>query len=207
MKQGNWRERLEYFWMYYKIPFIAAVLIVAVIIYFGYAKISEKENAFSAILLDVHTDVPEETLEEEFAGYSGIDTSEYDVTISTSLLFSDSSSGSYAMASLARLYTQIGTEELDVCMMTEEDFEQYAQAGSFLDLRDIFSEEELEQFPKLYTDGEGKVLGVYGDDLPGIRRIDGYSDNETESVGGILYNTRHSETAKQFLEYLLEGEK
>ena len=114
MKQGNWRKKLEYFWMYYKIPFLAVLGVCVVIVYFGYAKITEKEYAFNAILLDIHTNAQEEMLEEEFADYAGIDTKKYDVLISTSLLFSDSSSGNYAMTSLARLYTQIGTEELDV---------------------------------------------------------------------------------------------
>ena len=107
MKQGNWRKKLEYFWMYYKIPFLAVLGVCVVIVYFGYAKITEKEYAFNAILLDIHTNAQEEMLEEEFADYAGIDTKKYDVLISTSLLFSDSSSGNYAMTSLARLYTQI----------------------------------------------------------------------------------------------------
>lgn len=203
MKQGNWRKKLEYFWMYYKIPFLAVLGVCVVIIYFGYAKITEKEYAFNAILLDIHTNAQEEMLEEEFADYAGIDTEEYDVLISTSLLFSDSSSGNYAMTSLARLYTQIGTEELDVCMMLENDFTEYAGADAFMDLREVFTEEELEQFPNLYVDEEGRVLGVYNEGLDKIQEIGGYSD-ET-SVAGILYNTKHVDTAKQFFEYLLEG--
>ena len=203
MKQGNWRKKLEYFWMYYKIPLLAVLGVCVVIIYFGYAKITEKEYAFNAILLDIHTNAQEEMLEEEFADYAGIDTEEYDVLISTSLLFSDSSSGNYAMTSLARLYTQIGTEELDVCMMLENDFTEYAGADAFMDLREVFTEEELEQFPNLYVDEEGRVLGVYNEGLDKIQEIGGYSD-ET-SVAGILYNTKHVDTAKQFFEYLLEG--
>ena len=206
MKQGTWREKLEYFWMYYKIPFLTVVFLFAVAAYFIYAKAAEKEPAFSAILLDIHTDVQEEALEEEFAEYAGIDTGKYEVQISTSLLFSDASSGGYAMASLARVYTQIGTEELDVCMMLGEDFAEYAEADSFLDLREVFTEEELEQFPGLYRDENGRVLGVYGDGLEKIEEIKGYSGETPKGIAGVLYNTKHPETAKQFLEYLLEGE-
>lgn len=203
MKQGNWRKKLEYFWMYYKVPFLAALGVCIVIAYFGYAKITEKEYAFNAILLDVHTDTQEEVLEEEFADYAGIDTKEYDVLISTSLLFSDASSGNYAMTSLARLYTQIGTEELDVCMMLEDDFTEYAGADAFMDLRDVFTEEELARFPKLYVDEKGRVLGVYNEGLEKLQEIEGYSDEV--SAAGILYNSNHVDTAKLFFEYLLEG--
>ncbi len=203
MKQGNWRKKLEYFWMYYKIPFLAVLGVCIVIAYFGYAKITEKESAFNAILLDIHTNTQEEVLEEEFADYAGINTKEYDVLISTSLLFSDASSGNYAMTSLARLYTQIGTEELDVCMMLEDDFTEYAGADAFMDLRDVFTEEELARFPKLYEDDDGRVLGVYNEGLEKLQEIEGYSGEV--SVAGILYNSNHVDTAKEFLEYLLEG--
>ena len=64
MKQGNWRKKLEYFWMYYKIPFLAVLGVCVMIVYFGYAKITEKEYAFNAILLDIHTNAQEEMLED-----------------------------------------------------------------------------------------------------------------------------------------------
>lgn len=207
MKQGTWRKKLEYFWMYYKIPFLAAVCVVIAVSYFVHAKAAEKEHALDAILLDIHTDVQQEDLEKAFAGYAGIDTQKYEVSISTDLLFSDASSGNYAMTSLARFYTQIGTEELDVCMMLEEDFSTYADAGTYLDLRQVFSEEELKQFPELYTDDDGNVLGVYSDGLKTIQEIRGYDAPGTKAVAGILYNTGRPDTAKQFLEFLLEGEE
>lgn len=202
MKQGTWKKRLEYFWMYYKIPFLTILMGTIVITYFIYAKVTEKEYAFNAMLLDVHTDVQEEMLSKEFAEYAEIDTKKYEVLISTSLLFSDAASGNYAMSSLARFYSLIGTEELDACMMLEEDFIKYAEADSFLDLREIFTDEELGGFPELYTDGEGRILGIYGDELPKIKEIDGYSNPDTRCLAGIIYNTKHVEQGKKFLRYL-----
>lgn len=204
MKQGMWKKRLEYFWMYYKIPFLAVLAGAAILFCFVYAKVTEKEYALNTMLLDVHSSVREETLAEEFAGYAEIDTKKYEVLISTSLLFSDASSGNYAMSSLARFYSLIGTEELDACMMLEEDFMKYAKADSFLDLRELFTEKELEAFPELYTDGTGRVLGIYGDTLSKIKEIEGYSDPDTRSLAGVIYNTRHPDNAKKFLEYLNE---
>nr|WP_305181696.1 hypothetical protein [uncultured Schaedlerella sp.] len=204
MKQGMWKKRLEYFWMYDKVPFLAVLTGAVIVLCFVYTKVTEKEYAFNAMLLDVHTNAREETLAEEYAEYAGINTKKYEVLISTSLLFSDASSGNYAMSSLARFYSLIGTEELDACMMLEEDFRKYAKADSFLDLRELFTEEELEDFPELYTDGTGRVLGIYGDTLPGIEEIEGYQDPDTRCLAGVIYNTRHPGNAKKFLEYLNE---
>ncbi len=204
MKQRTWKKRLEYFWMYYKIPFLAILAGVVAVTSFIYAKVTEKEYAFNAMLLDIHTNVQEEMLEEEFTGYARIDTKKYEVLISTSLLFSDAASGNYAMSSLARFYSLIGTEELDACMMLEDDFIKYAEAGSFLDLWELFTEEELDAFPGLYADEKGRILGIYGNELPKIKEIGGYSDADTRSMAGVIYNTRHVEQAKKFLEFLNE---
>ncbi len=199
--QGDRKKKLEYFWMYYKIPFFAALFVLAAAGYFLYMKAAEKEYALNAMLLDVHTDVAEDTLEEEFASCAGIDTKKYDVLVATSLLLADGTSN-YAMACQSRFYGLVGAGELDVGMMLENNFVSFAGADAFLDLREIFSEEELTAFPGLYRDGEGRVLGIYGDELAKIREIGGYADPDTRSIAGIIYNSGHMETAKQFLLYL-----
>lgn len=192
--------------MYYKIPFLAVLVGVVTAAGLIHAKVTEKECVCNAMLLDIHTDAQEELLSEEFAEYAGIDTKKYEVLISTSLLFSDASSGNYAMGSLARFYSLIGTEDLDVCMMLEEDFLKYAGADSFLDLREVFAEEELEAFPGLYTDSTGRVLGIYGNALPKIKEIKGYTAPDAKCLAGVIYNTRHKEQAGKFLEWLNERE-
>lgn len=199
--QGDRKKKLEYFWMYYKIPFFAALFVLAAAGYFLYTKAAEKEYALNAMLLDVHTDVAEDTLEEEFASYAGIDMKKYDVLVATSLLLADGTSN-YAMACQSRFYGLVGAGELDVGMMLENNFVSFAGADAFLDLREIFSEEELTAFPGLYRDGEGRVLGIYGDELAKIREIGGYANPDTRSIAGIIYNSGHMETAKQFLLYL-----
>lgn len=201
-----WKKKLEYFWMYNKISFLAALFVLAAAGYFLYTKAAEKEYALNAMLLDVHTDVTEDTLEEEFAAYAGIDTKKYDVLIATSLLLADGTSN-YAMACQSRFYGLVGAEELDVGMMLEENFASFAGADAFLDLGEVFTEEELAAFPELYRDSGGRVLGVYGEELAKIREIGGYGDPDTRSVAGIIYNSRHVEAAKQFLLYLSEGRR
>lgn len=200
--KGSWKDKLEYFWMYYKLPVLVTLGVCFFVGYFVHAKLTEKESAFEALLFDIHTNAQEEELSEEFAGYAGIDTDEYEVVISTSLLLSDANSGNYTMASLAKLYTQVGTESLDACMMLESDFENYAEADCFADLRDIFTEQELEQFDQVYTDEDGQILGIYSSSLSKIQEIGGYED--AEGILGIMYNSTHTDEAKAFVEFLSE---
>lgn len=199
--QGFWKKA-EYFWMYYKIPFLAVIAVCTVVFYFGHAKLTEKEYALNAMLLDVHTDENEEALAEEFAQYAGIDRGKYDVTVSTSLLFSHAASSTYSMTSLARFNSLVGTQELDVCAMLEEDFDNYEKSDCFLNLEEVFSQEELAAFPALYRDKNGTPVGVYAGELPKIQEIEGYQGENTKAVAGIIYNTTRRDAAKKFLEYL-----
>ena len=59
MKQGMWKKRLEYFWMYDKVPFLAVLTGAVIVLCFVYAKVTEKEYAFNAMLLDAHTNARE----------------------------------------------------------------------------------------------------------------------------------------------------
>lgn len=201
--EGSWKKKLEYFWMYYKIPFLTVLAIVIVAAYFIHAKLAEKPYSLQALMYDIHTDVPEEELAQSFAEYAGIDTRKYDVYISTSLLLSDAASGNYALTSLSRFMAMIGTEDLDACMMTAEDFERYATVA-FLDLREMFSEEELAGFGKVYTDADGAVRGVYGSCLKKIGEIEGYEGKD--GVVGIIYNSTRKDMAAEFIRYLHEGD-
>lgn len=101
-------------------------------------------------------------MEQDFVEAAGINPNpdRNCVTISTSQLLGDGSRD-YQMASLAELYSQIGTGTLDVVSMRESDFVKYVDAGTFLDLRDLFTDKELSAFGHGYRDEDGKILGIY----------------------------------------------
>lgn len=198
LKGKNAKEKTVYFWMYYKAPFLAVLAVVLITGYWVHAAAVEKEIAFSAMLVDCHASVSEEEMEKEFASYMGMD--EDTVSFQNSYLFSDSTSSTYAMTSLSRFYSDIGTEKLDVCGFLEEDFEKYVKSGTFLDLRECFTEEELEEYGEsLYYYG-GEPVGIYGDGLPGLLKSGCYS--KKDAVVGIIYNSKHVGTAADYLRYL-----
>ena len=194
------KDRLEYFWMFYKIPAILVLIGIVVVASFFHARITEKPSVMNAMLLDIHTEVLGESLEQSFIKADGINPDQNSVMISVSQLLGDGSSD-YQMASLAKLYSQIGTGKLDVVSMKKNDYIKYIDAGTFMDLRKVFTEEELAAFGSLYQDESGKILGIYCESLEGMREIGGYSGGENGIIG-ILYNSEHVETAGQFLQYL-----
>lgn len=198
--KGTWKDRLGYFWMYYSVPTILVVIALAAVISFVHANLTTPPAALNVMLLDVGTSADDDALAQAFADAAGIDTDTHGVTIVTSLML-DHTNSNYQMSSIAKLYSEIGTGDVDVVAMSESDYANYSKADMFLDLRDVFTEEELAAFPECYANTSGQIIGIYCEEMPGIRAIDGYSDGE-RAVIGIVYNTEHVDAARMYLEYL-----
>ena len=188
--------------MYYKFPLLLIVGGIAVLLYFIHAGITQKEPVFTAYLFDAHTDMDKEAVEGAFAGFAGIDAQET-VTVDTSFLLADPSAGNYAMVSLARFYTDIGTENLDACMMLEDNFMAYADSDAFLDLRTCLSGEQMEIYAEELVYAGDVPVGIQGNDMKWV--LDSESYEGDACVFGILYNSRHVENAVKFLEFLNEA--
>jgi len=207
MKKKKLQNSLEYFWMYHKLTVITVAIMLALGIYFLSVSLSQKETALSVMLLDCHTDVSQEQMEEDILDALGADRSQYRAEVQNSLMIADTSSGNYAMTSLSRFLADIGSEKLDVCAMREEDFQKYEKAETYLDLRECFTEEELACFgDALEVTGDGRVLGVYTDAFPVLYgKYECYEGRENRGIIGIVYNTKRREAAAAYLMYLAGG--
>lgn len=97
----------------------------------------------------------------------------------------------------------IGSELLDVCGMTKDDFVKYDGSQTWMDLRDCLTDEQrtvLED--KLLTTDDGRAIGIMADDLPVLKADNCYTSTDTEAAVGIIYNTPHKEEAVKYLLYL-----
>lgn len=199
MKKNN----LSYFWNFYKWQIMAGVVAAVLGVYLLGSALTKKECALSVMLLDCHSDVSQEQMEEELLQALRLDGTEYAVSVENSLMIADTGSGSYAMTSLSRLLADIGSEKLDVCGMLEDDFLKYDEAGTFMDLRECMEEQELRVFgDALFRTEDGRITGIYADKLPGMQRHSCYETPDSRGVVGIIYNTKHLETAGEYLMYL-----
>lgn len=200
LKGKSWKEKMVYFWMYYKTPVIAAAAVLAAAGYWLHAVCAEKEPALYVLLLDSRSALTESQMEENFAQETGIDLDEKAVTINTSYLYSHASSETYAMTSLSRFYADIGTGKLDVCGFLEEDFVKYAGSDTFLDLRLCLDEETLAEYGDFLYYRNGEAVGIYTEGLPGLKESGCYEGER--ALVGIVYNSGHVETAAKYLRYL-----
>ena len=83
-EKKSMKNNLEYFWMYYKLPFIAGMIVIILAMYFLITTLTTKDTALSVMLIDCHTEMSGEEMAEEYMDTAGIDKKKYQVQIQRS---------------------------------------------------------------------------------------------------------------------------
>ena len=146
LKGKTFKEKLNYFWDYYKVHTIALVFAIIVISVFVKDIVTNKDNAFSAVILNSYAHDTQEGFQADFAAYAGIDTDTYSCLIDTSATFSVGSMSQYDIAFAQRIAAQAQTGELDAFVADTQAFGHYADGYLFQDLREILNEDEYQKF-------------------------------------------------------------
>lgn len=154
----SFKEKLAYFWDYYKVHTIVAVLAVVFIISFISSYRSNKPFAFYAVLLNANTTQENSTLSstwaQEFLEYAGIDSEAYQVYIEPSITISEESGSQYEIANRQKMTAMMHSGDIHAILADTETFEGYARLDYFYDLTEIFTAEELAPYADslYYTD-------------------------------------------------------
>lgn len=153
------KEKLAYFWDYYKIHTIVAIAVIVFVIAFINSYRSNKPIAFYAVMLnaDSYGDnaAVANTWSEGFMEYAGIDPAAYQVNIDTSVTISADGGDQYEVANRQKMMAMMHAGDIHAIVADTETFEGYARLEYFYDLKSTFSEEELAPYADLlyYTDG------------------------------------------------------
>lgn len=153
------KEKLAYFWDYYKIHTIAAIAVIFFVISFVNSYRSSKPTTFYAVLINADTyddnAAAANVWNEEFMEYAGIDPEAYQVNIDTSIGISSGTGDQYEVASRQKMMAMMHAGDIHAIVADTETFESYARLEYFYDLNAAFTEEELAPYADLlyYTDG------------------------------------------------------
>ncbi len=153
------KEKLAYFWDYYKIHTIVAIAVIVFVVSFINSYRSSKPTAFYAVLLNADTyddnAAAANAWNEGFMEYAGIDPEAYQVNIDTSIGISSGTGDQYEVASRQKMMAMMHAGDIHAIVADTETFEGYARLEYFYDLNTAFTEEELAPYADLlyYTDG------------------------------------------------------
>ncbi len=145
LKGQGFKAHWDYFWEYYKIhTFVAiAVLIFVAITIRDIA--NNKPYAMYAMFINNKGMETQSILQDGFAEYADIDTSSYAVIVDTSSNFMSSIVDTTSVATSEKIMAMLAAHDLDVIVADENTFGRYASQDTFIDLRTIYSEDELKE--------------------------------------------------------------
>lgn len=147
LKNGTPKQKLQYFWDYYKWYVIIGAIVVIMAGSFIRDILSNKEHGFFAAFLNTQEDeVSAEAFRSDLAERLNIDTDNYEVIVDTSMSISATSNDEATLNNMQRLSIYTGTGDLDILAADAPAFLRYASTDMFYDLRDILSKEQLDEY-------------------------------------------------------------
>ena len=208
LKGKSPKEKLAYFWEYYKVP----ALIVLLVVIFGsdliYNIVTKKAIVMEAAFVNMVTaeDFDSEQEAAGFVTWAGIDSKEYEAVFDTGIYIDYDGGDEYTAVNIQKVMAMISARALDVILADDSYLEQTADEGYYADLSEVLPEELLAQFEAedkvLYRDipedGKGEIPIAVD-----VRDSSFFLSHEVPSWFTVIINAEHPETAVKFLEYML----
>ncbi len=146
IKNGSFKQKLAYFWDYYKWHTIGAIAAILCIVSLVFNMINRKDDAFYAVVLNSAAYPDADSYTTQFMEYAGIDPNKEKVIFDTSMKISFTDFDDYTIGSMEKLMAYLAAAQLDVIIAGDELFEHYAYDESFLDLRNVLTPEQIAVF-------------------------------------------------------------
>lgn len=160
VKNGTPKEKLSYFWNYYKWHVIVSVCVIVCIASFVYQLVTKNDTGLYCVFLNnwaVSEDNTEAYL-QGFADFAGIDTSDYDIILDNSLYLNLDTYDENSYAAVQKIAVLIAASEIDVLAADQETYEYYAYMDYLIDLRTVLSEEQQAAYEPYFFYVDRKVV-------------------------------------------------
>jgi hypothetical protein len=177
MKDKPFKEKAEYFWEYYKfhvLGIIAAIAIIAAIIH---SVVSYRAYAISIIMVNPDNIISDEFCpewESDLAEILQINTKKEQIYIDTSIQCGNDTQQQIEYAALQKLVAFFTSRTADVFISNTPLYEEYSQNGHLSDLRNYYTEDELEAMADIIYYTDAATFSDYQD----VTNLDAQEDQE-----------------------------
>ena len=160
MKHGTPKEKLEYFWLYYKWHVIITVVAIVAITSFIYTTVTKKETSLYALFLNsfVTAEDSGNSYKQGFLDMAGIDCDKYKIIVDTNLYFQPGAMDEDSYNALQKISIYVAAGEIDLFGADLTTFEYYAYTDYLTDLRDMLTPEQIEKYSPYFYYIDGKFL-------------------------------------------------
>lgn len=170
-KDMSLKGKLSYFWYYYRIHVLVAIIVVIMGGVFIHDIVSSKDYNFYGMMMN-SSHLDSDILETAFGEYAQLDMENYQCYIDTFSELSYQAHSEYDLATLQRTIAQVQTGDLDVMVTDAQLFYNFSFNSMLMDLRNIFTEAELSRY-------EGNIYYI---DYAKVRRAIEAENNGEEAA-------------------------
>ncbi|MDD2971323.1 MAG: hypothetical protein PHE02_04235 [Lachnospiraceae bacterium] len=202
------KEKWNYFWDYYKVHTIVAILVVVLLVFFIRDLVTgNQKSVFQAAIVNSEISVLEEGSEEAFETYLQINPKKEEVIFDNSYQLQLDSMDQATVASSQKMVANAQLKELDVIIAPDDVIAYYSENQFLGDISKLIPAEKFEELESkgriVYEkreDGTRFPAGILIDDSPWIRKTGLYAIQKP--VLGYVENTIHPENIQKFLDYI-----
>ena len=188
LKGQGFKAHWDYFWEYYKIHTIVAIVVLIFVAITIRDVSNNKPYAMYSMFINNRGMDTQTILQDGFAEYAGINTEEYAIIVDTSSNFMSSIVDTTSVATSEKLMAMLAAHELDTLVADENTFGRYASQDTFIDLRTLYSENELESFgDKVFYVDQGYIDYLNSDEYTTYITSGEYDKNNKYAVMAAKY--------------------
>lgn len=194
------KGKLSYFWYYYKIHVLVTVIVLIVGGRLIYDMATAKDYNFYGMMMN-SSHLDSEILQDAFGEYAQLDMENYKCFIDTLSDLSYQAQSEYDMATFQKVVALVQTGDLDVMVLDAQLFYNFSFNSMLMDLRNIFSEEELARYEgNIYYIDYAKVRRAVEAEDRGETVTNDYEnliDATPEEIAAEAQTHRHPETMEE----------
>lgn len=198
IKNGTWKQKVAYFWEYYKWYVIVPVIVIGFIGTTIYQKVTAPETILNGVLLNAYSSEADSACQDMIGDFSEelkIDTEEYAVTLNTTMSYvANDTSGTANYESVQALMAWIAAGSVDFICSDHESMTDLAYNGYFVDLRDFLSEEQIEKYEPYFLYIDSTVS----------KELDAAFDNDVDSASISIPDCTKPETMEDPIPVMID---
>lgn len=158
LKNGTPKEKIQYFWYYYKWHTIVGLIVIAMIVSIIKTVVFQKETAFYAAFLNAATRYTGRDIGAEFVEYAGIDGKTYDVMIDSSMFIDKDKMDTSSVSAAQRISVYLAAGDLDVLVTDTDSAQHYAYLDTLTDMKSFLTQEQYKQYEPYFYYVDMKVV-------------------------------------------------
>ncbi|MBO4900155.1 MAG: hypothetical protein J5509_07675 [Lachnospiraceae bacterium] len=169
MKGRPLSEKIAYFWEYYKIHTLVGATVLILVISLVHAWATSKDYILSIVMVNsiaAQIDDIDTNWISDLNERIEYDPKKYEIYLDTTMLLGQGSeSANQEYANLQKLAAMISAQSIDIFIADTESFERYAQNEYMYDLRNIYTEEELQKYSDILYYTDAATFSDYSSDV------------------------------------------